>query len=88
MTAEPALVIATYSRRMGLRLPGGEEVDARIKGKRLRPVCGDRVEAAHAGPRRVLCWRLRGETKMGDDQARSPTGARQSSDASKSGPLA
>lgn len=45
MTPEPALVVATYSRRMGLRLPGGEEVVARIKGKRLRPVCGDRVEA-------------------------------------------
>jgi ribosome biogenesis GTPase len=45
MTLEAALVIATYSRRMGLCLPGGEEVVARIKGKRLRPVCGDRVEA-------------------------------------------
>jgi len=45
MTVEQALVVATYSRRMGLRLPGGQEVDARIKGKRLRPVCGDRVEA-------------------------------------------
>jgi len=30
---------------MGLRLPGGEQVEARIKGKRLRPVCGDRVKA-------------------------------------------
>jgi len=28
-----------------LRLPDGEEVDARIKGKRLKPVCGDRVVA-------------------------------------------
>lgn len=45
MTHEAALVVATYSRRMGLRLPGGEEVVARIKGKRLRPVCGDHVEA-------------------------------------------
>lgn len=45
MTVESALVVATYSRRMGLRLPSGEVVDARIKGKRLRPVCGDRVEA-------------------------------------------
>jgi ribosome biogenesis GTPase len=45
MTLETALVVATYSRRMGLRLPEGEEVVARIKGKRLRPVCGDRVEA-------------------------------------------
>ena len=44
MTVQQALVVATYSRRMGLRLPDGQEVDARIKGKRLRPVCGDRVE--------------------------------------------
>lgn len=40
-----ATVIATYSRRMRLRLDGGREVDARIKGKRLKAVCGDRVEA-------------------------------------------
>jgi len=41
----PALVIATYSRRMRLQLADGTEVDARIKGKLLRPVCGDRVFA-------------------------------------------
>jgi ribosome biogenesis GTPase len=40
-----ARVIATYSRRMLLLLPDGHKVDARIKGKRLKPVCGDRVEA-------------------------------------------
>lgn len=45
MIQDLATVIATFSRRMRLRLPGGEEVDARIKGKRLRPVCGDRVTA-------------------------------------------
>ncbi len=39
------LVVATYSRRMRLLLPDGRNVDARIKGKRLKPVCGDRVEA-------------------------------------------
>ncbi len=39
-----ATVIATYSRRMRVRLADGHEVDARIKGKRLRPVCGDAVE--------------------------------------------
>ena len=39
-----ATVIATYSRRMRLRLDDGTEVDARIKGKRLKAVCGDRVE--------------------------------------------
>jgi ribosome biogenesis GTPase len=30
---------------MELLLPDGRKVDARIKGKRLKPVCGDRVEA-------------------------------------------
>ena len=40
-----ATVTATYSRRMRLRLDDGTEVDARIKGKRLKAVCGDRVEA-------------------------------------------
>jgi ribosome biogenesis GTPase len=39
------LVVATYSRRMALRLEDGEQVMARVKGKRLRPVCGDHVEA-------------------------------------------
>lgn len=43
MTEDTATVIATYSRRMRLRLSGGDEVDARIKGKRIKPVCGDRV---------------------------------------------
>jgi ribosome biogenesis GTPase len=40
-----ATVIATYSRRMRLALEDGREVDARIKGKRIKPVCGDQVEA-------------------------------------------
>lgn len=39
-----AQVIATFSRRMRVRLPDGSEAEARIKGKRLRPVCGDQVE--------------------------------------------
>ena len=43
MTDTTATVIATYSRRMRLRLENGDEVDARIKGKRIRPVCGDHV---------------------------------------------
>ena len=38
-----ATVIATFSRRMRLRMDDGTEVEARIKGKRLKPVCGDRV---------------------------------------------
>lgn len=45
MTSEAALVVATYSRRMCLLLPDGRRVDARIKGKRIQPVCGDRVGA-------------------------------------------
>ncbi len=45
MSQSPAIVIATYSRRMRLRLANGNEIDARIKGKRLKPVCGDRVLA-------------------------------------------
>ena len=45
MSDDSAIVIATYSRRMRLRLANGDEVDARIKGKRLRPVCGDKVRA-------------------------------------------
>lgn len=43
---DTATVIATFSRRMSLRLTDGTEVDARIKGKRLKPVCGDRVAAS------------------------------------------
>ena len=45
MSQQDATVIATYSRRMRLRLDNGDEVDTRIKGKKLRPVCGDRVRA-------------------------------------------
>jgi ribosome biogenesis GTPase len=45
VTGRDPLVVATYSRRMELLLPDGRKVDARIKGKRLKPVCGDRVEA-------------------------------------------
>lgn len=45
MSQQQATVIATYSRRMRLRLADGDEVVARIKGKKLKPVCGDRVVA-------------------------------------------
>lgn len=45
MSPESAVVIATYSRRMRLRLASDKIVSARIKGKRLKPVCGDRVMA-------------------------------------------
>jgi ribosome biogenesis GTPase len=41
--AQEALVIATFSRQMLLRLHDSSEVRARIKGKTIRPVCGDRV---------------------------------------------
>jgi ribosome biogenesis GTPase / thiamine phosphate phosphatase len=40
------LVVATFSRRMTLRLATGDRVSARVKGRKLHPVCGDRVEAA------------------------------------------
>ena len=39
------LVVATFSRRMALKLRDGQLVKARVKGKRIRPVCGDHVEA-------------------------------------------
>jgi ribosome biogenesis GTPase len=45
MSRTHAQIIATFSRRMRIRLPDGVEVEARIKGKKLRPVCGDQVEA-------------------------------------------
>lgn len=45
MSSPNATVIATFSRRMRLRLDDGADVDARIKGRRLKPVCGDRVVA-------------------------------------------
>ena len=45
MSQESATVIATFSRRMRLRFSSGEEVKARIKGKRIKAVCGDTVTA-------------------------------------------
>ena len=45
MPTAQAQVIATYSRRMRLRLADDTEVEARIKGKKLKPVCGDYVTA-------------------------------------------
>lgn len=39
------VVTATYGTRLRLDLVGGESVTARIKGRKLRPVCGDRVAA-------------------------------------------
>lgn len=43
MTAH-ALVTATFGRRLGVRLEDGTEGTGRVKGKRMQPVCGDRVE--------------------------------------------
>ncbi|HNP34901.1 MAG TPA: ribosome small subunit-dependent GTPase A [Woeseiaceae bacterium] len=40
-----ATVTATYSRRMRLLLDTGQEVGARIHGKKLKTVCADRVRA-------------------------------------------
>ena len=45
MQQTEATVTATYSRRMRLQLANGDQVDSRIKGKKLKPVCGDRVIA-------------------------------------------
>jgi ribosome biogenesis GTPase len=42
---QEALIVATFSRRMTLLLANGKKVRARIKGRRLEPVCGDRVNA-------------------------------------------
>ena len=44
-TAQHALITATFSQRMRLRLDDGSEVTGRLKGKNIRPVCGDHVEA-------------------------------------------
>lgn len=41
---QQALVTATFSQRMRLRLDDGSEVRGRLKGKKIRPVCGDLVE--------------------------------------------
>lgn len=43
MSEISATVIATYSRRMRVRMNNGIAVDARIKGKQIKPVCGDLV---------------------------------------------
>ncbi len=45
MTLRDALVTGAFSQRMHLRLDDMTQVVARIKGKKLRPVCGDRVTA-------------------------------------------
>lgn len=42
---QECLVIGTFSRRMNLLLENHGEISAKIKGKKLRPVCGDRVIA-------------------------------------------
>jgi len=41
---QQALVTATFSRRLRLRRSSGANADGRIKGKKLRPVCGDLVQ--------------------------------------------
>lgn len=43
MSDSDATVIATYRRRVQLRLTDGREVGGRVKGRKLKPVCGDRV---------------------------------------------
>jgi len=41
-----ALVTGAFSRRMRIKLPDGRSAEARIKGRTLRPVCGDLVTAS------------------------------------------
>lgn len=43
MDESQGTVTATFSRRMDVRLCDGKTVSARIKGKKLKPVCGDSV---------------------------------------------
>lgn len=43
--AERAAVVTTFGREMSLRRKSGEIVRARIKGRKLKPVCGDWVRA-------------------------------------------
>lgn len=43
MSKVEATVVATFSQRMRVRIDDGDSVAARIKGKKLRPVCGDQV---------------------------------------------
>jgi len=38
-----ATIVATFSRRMHIKLADGTRLAARIRGKKLKPVCGDRV---------------------------------------------
>lgn len=45
MAKQEAVITETYSRRMRLRLADDRCVDGRVKGRRLKPVCGDRVVA-------------------------------------------
>ncbi|MFQ5610361.1 MAG: ribosome small subunit-dependent GTPase A, partial [Woeseiaceae bacterium] len=45
MSASDATVIARFSRRMRLAMAAGAHAEARIKGKKLKPVCGDQVRA-------------------------------------------
>ena len=42
---QEARVVTTFGRRFELATAPGERLPARIKGRRLRPVCGDRVVA-------------------------------------------
>lgn len=42
---QQCLIVGAYSRRMMLQFEHHGEIEARIKGKKLKPVCGDRVMA-------------------------------------------
>jgi len=40
---QEALVVTTFGRRVDIRLASGDRVAARVKGRQMRAVCGDRV---------------------------------------------
>ncbi|MDZ7770905.1 MAG: hypothetical protein U5K38_18575 [Woeseiaceae bacterium] len=44
-SSDKAVVIAAYGRRVTLLLDDGRNVSARIRGRKLQAVCGDRVLA-------------------------------------------
>ena len=44
MSSQDALVVASYGRSFHIRSESGARHIARAKGRRLRPVCGDRVD--------------------------------------------
>lgn len=69
------LITATFSRRMNLQLPSGEEVPGRVKGKKLRPVCGDlvQVEQIPGEPELLITAILPRDNELSRPNARGQT---------------